>query len=604
MKKAILGVVVATTLFGGAISAHAADSGSQGMYRLYNPNSGEHFYTANINEKNSLAKVGWRYEGIGWTAPQKSSAPVYRLYNKNAGDHHYTVSSAEKNMLVKAGWRYEGIGWYSSDTKAVPLYRAYNPNAKAGSHNYTANLAEQNMLVKAGWRNEGIGWYGIKTFTFPTVTNPKKQAIKLKSNNPANGNKPGGTYIYSDIKNKTISGNAYSTNSDNPLAVPVWAVNNGFWDNPYQRPGNSLSNTTQAGGVIDEYENNTALTAAQKVQLNKFVSQPRSIFFTPQNSGVDKNGTLASATQYTDNLERYIAQLTASDKNALVQISLFGIYSVAGGENTTRALTAAEKTKYVDWISGVTKVIARSGAKNVAIIMEPDAAMLAGTTYKDAATRKTLVKNAVATLSTGIKNAGLKNAIYIDAGSADWLDDWTGTRKGANNAVAFLKSVGIQNARGFALGATHFDGTADNISYAKDISNLLSSAGIKNKKAVIDTADNGYASGRGYTNYEWTNLQLGAIPAIGNGTGGASYDDQKLKNGNYLSALGVPPTYQVGNAIKGTTATANAYRAAAQTYVDGYLYFGRPQYDNNASPYDSLKALTTATHSSDTIALP
>lgn len=35
------------------------------MHRVYNPNSGEHFYTQNVAEKNNLVSKGWRYEGIG-----------------------------------------------------------------------------------------------------------------------------------------------------------------------------------------------------------------------------------------------------------------------------------------------------------------------------------------------------------------------------------------------------------------------------------------------------------------------------------------------------------------------------------------------------------
>ena len=132
------------------------------MYRLYNPNSGEHFYTASSAERDHLKTVGWRYEGIGWWAPRRSNTPVYRLYNPNAGDHHYTMSSYERDSLVKQGWRYEGIGWYSDDAKSVPLYRQYNPNAKSGAHNYTTNKAENDMLARIGWKEEGIGWYGLK----------------------------------------------------------------------------------------------------------------------------------------------------------------------------------------------------------------------------------------------------------------------------------------------------------------------------------------------------------------------------------------------------------------------------------------------------------
>ena len=130
------------------------------MYRLYNPNSGEHFYTSNSSEISNLVKAGWKNEGRAWRAPIKSKTPVYRLYNPNAGDHHYTTSASEKNSLVKAGWKYEGIGWYSDDAKGTPLYRLYNPNAKAGSHHYTISASEKNALVKAGWKYEGIAWYG------------------------------------------------------------------------------------------------------------------------------------------------------------------------------------------------------------------------------------------------------------------------------------------------------------------------------------------------------------------------------------------------------------------------------------------------------------
>ena len=141
--------------------ACAAELTSQAMYRLYNPNSGEHFYTGSAAEANATSAAGWTYEGEGWTAPTKSNSPVFRLYNANAGDHHYTLSAFERDSLVAIGWNYEGIGWYSDDSKTVPLYRQYNPNAVAGAHNYTTSKAENDMLVGVGWQAEGIGWYGL-----------------------------------------------------------------------------------------------------------------------------------------------------------------------------------------------------------------------------------------------------------------------------------------------------------------------------------------------------------------------------------------------------------------------------------------------------------
>ena len=150
---------------GGGSGSSTAPSGVA-MHRLYNPNSGEHFYTASAHERDSLRRAGWKYEGVGWTAPASSRTPVYRLYSGT--DHHYTASAAERDMLVRAGWKYEGVGWYSDDAKGVPLYRQFNPNVNpgaprnnSGSHNYTTSRAEHDHLVSAGWRGEGIGWYGM-----------------------------------------------------------------------------------------------------------------------------------------------------------------------------------------------------------------------------------------------------------------------------------------------------------------------------------------------------------------------------------------------------------------------------------------------------------
>lgn len=139
--------------------------GSGEMYRVYNPNSGEHFYTSNKAEKDHLVNLGWKYEGIGWKAPTVSNYPVYRLYNANGGEHHYTMNVAEKNNLVKLGWKYEGIGWFSADpndSNSVPLLREYNPNAFSNNHNYTTNSKEHNWLVGLGWKDEGKAWYATK----------------------------------------------------------------------------------------------------------------------------------------------------------------------------------------------------------------------------------------------------------------------------------------------------------------------------------------------------------------------------------------------------------------------------------------------------------
>ena len=142
-----------------SFTVKVADDGVE-MFRLYNPNSGEHFFTNDSSERDNLKAAGWKYEGVAWTAP-RTGDPVYRLYNANGGEHHYTMSTSERDNLVKAGWKDEGVGWYSDSAKTTPVYRVYNPNAFSNNHHYTTDATERDTLVKAGWKDEGIGWYGM-----------------------------------------------------------------------------------------------------------------------------------------------------------------------------------------------------------------------------------------------------------------------------------------------------------------------------------------------------------------------------------------------------------------------------------------------------------
>ena len=135
------------------------------IFRLYNPYSGEHLYTASTDEVDFLVKYGWRDEGVGWYAPQSSKTPVYRLYNPWSGDHHYTTKKSEYDDCADHGWRREGIGWYSDDAKGVALYRGYNRFETVGTHHYTTSWDEMADMVKHGWSSEGVGWYGAKSYS-------------------------------------------------------------------------------------------------------------------------------------------------------------------------------------------------------------------------------------------------------------------------------------------------------------------------------------------------------------------------------------------------------------------------------------------------------
>lgn len=131
------------------------------VYRFYNTNTGEHFYSTSEAEKQNLIKAGWSYEGVAYNAAdEKTGTALYRVCNPYTGDHHYTTNKSEATYLISIGWRDEGTAFYVKASGNTPVYRLYNPNATvAGAHHYTADYNEYQSLIKAGWNDEGICWY-------------------------------------------------------------------------------------------------------------------------------------------------------------------------------------------------------------------------------------------------------------------------------------------------------------------------------------------------------------------------------------------------------------------------------------------------------------
>ena len=165
---AVVAAPSAAYAVGGGSAGNTVDYGYVDLYRLYNPYAGEHFYTQDASERDSLVTAGWQYEGVGWTSISEGGDPVYRLYNPYApgGDHHYTTDENEYNELKDEGWIQEGSTW-SVPTEEnwhgnrTPVYRLYNPNAASGAHHYTTDADEAEALAAAGWIDEGIGWTAV-----------------------------------------------------------------------------------------------------------------------------------------------------------------------------------------------------------------------------------------------------------------------------------------------------------------------------------------------------------------------------------------------------------------------------------------------------------
>ena len=130
------------------------------VFRVYNVGTGEHLFTADGNEVETLTKAGgWKYEGVAWRY-KNGGAAVHRLFNPQSGKHHYTASRAEISVLIaEYGWRDEGTKWCSVDG-GKPVYRLYQP--ETGEHHYTMDTNEKSTLIRSGkWVDEGTAFYAL-----------------------------------------------------------------------------------------------------------------------------------------------------------------------------------------------------------------------------------------------------------------------------------------------------------------------------------------------------------------------------------------------------------------------------------------------------------
>ncbi|EGP4895172.1 serine protease [Enterococcus faecium] len=176
---------------GVALSTHVDADSNVVMYRLYNPNNHEHFYTSSTKERDHLVKIHWgNYEGPAWNAPTNTGKLVYRLYNKGLRDHHYTASWDEVKWLTKNyGWTYEGPAWRSAPKNNHPIYRLFLKGVTSGSHHYTGSWKEVQWLTKNyGWKYEGVGWYGADNTPAPKVNKSALQALYTSVSRTKNNN--------------------------------------------------------------------------------------------------------------------------------------------------------------------------------------------------------------------------------------------------------------------------------------------------------------------------------------------------------------------------------------------------------------------------------
>ena len=161
----------------------------------------------------------------------------------------------------------------------------------------------------------------------------------------------------------------------------------------------------------------------------------------------------------------------------------------------------ADAASYRDWIDSYAAVV---GDHPAVVVVEPDELAAASClTPAWRAERISLVAYAVRTFA-----ALPRTGVYIDVGAGDWLN--------LRTAASLLRRADVADARGFALNATHFDWTSNEVAYGHRLSRL-----VGGKHFIVNTAMNGRGPRVTPTGFHvWCNPSgraLGPLPTVRTG---------------------------------------------------------------------------------------
>ena len=161
-----------------------AGGGRVPIYRFYNDTTKDHFFTTSDQEKRAVeentrtGRDNYVYEGIAGYAYTGGSWPVYRFFDEDNFNHYYTASESEKTSLLSgsARFRFEGIGWYacglgsnggsgngSAGVSALTKGTS-SGGSSSGSSNAQAKSDEEIVRLlgqKLGEQNDPYGGFGV-----------------------------------------------------------------------------------------------------------------------------------------------------------------------------------------------------------------------------------------------------------------------------------------------------------------------------------------------------------------------------------------------------------------------------------------------------------
>ena len=159
-------------------SSEGLPAETEPMYRLYNPNSGEHF-TASGGERDYLVRVGWSPRAPAGRRRRPTPRSPALQPQRGRPPLHLAGASA---TTCSVGWRTGSL--VLERHRGRPPLPPVQPNAKAGAHNHTTSKAENDYLVRVGWNAEGLaGTASTETqrarSRMPTIPSPRTSPSRL-----------------------------------------------------------------------------------------------------------------------------------------------------------------------------------------------------------------------------------------------------------------------------------------------------------------------------------------------------------------------------------------------------------------------------------------
>jgi uncharacterized protein GlcG (DUF336 family) len=167
-----------------AATPQAAVGDRVNFLRTFNPNANLHFFTTREVEYANVLKAGFNDESSGRSVfavlqnVDPGAAAIQRLYNPNTGEHYYTLSEGERDFLVTKGWTAEGTegaAFGSTQPGTAEIFHLYN--TATGSHLFTTNGGERNAVAALpGWQTHTSLGFG-----FVAAANAPKLGLNLSS---------------------------------------------------------------------------------------------------------------------------------------------------------------------------------------------------------------------------------------------------------------------------------------------------------------------------------------------------------------------------------------------------------------------------------------